>query len=156
MGADPLREHLVLAGGGHSHALVLRTWAMHPQRRPNAWITLVNRGSTALYSGMVPGLVAGLYERREAAIDLRRLADLAGVSFVEAEITAVDLPRQQLLLEGRAALRFDWLSLDVGAVVAGITTQSEGSPASQLLPGQIHCCDLSFHKTHPGQIRQAA
>jgi selenide,water dikinase len=134
LGADPLREHLVLAGGGHSHALVLRTWAMNPRRRPNAWITLVNRGSTALYSGMVPGLVAGLYERREAAIDLRRLADLAGVSFVEAEITAVDLPRQQLLLEGRAGLRFDWLSLDVGAVVAGVTTHPESSPASQLLP----------------------
>ena len=53
---------LVLAGGGHSHALVLRMWAMagdQTDRRPSAQITLVSRHSTALYSGMVPGLVAG-------------------------------------------------------------------------------------------------
>lgn len=114
---SPAREHLVLAGGGHSHALVLRLWAMRPKRRPNAWITLVNRSSTALYSGMVPGLVAGLYARHECAIDLRRLADQAGVSFVEAEITGLDLAARELLLGGRPPLRFDWLSLDVGAVV---------------------------------------
>lgn len=114
---SPAQEHLVLAGGGHSHALVLHLWAMRPKQRPNAWITLVNRRSTALYSGMVPGLVAGLYRRSECAIDLRRLADLAGVSFVEAEITGLDLRERELLLQGRPPLRFDWLSLDVGAVV---------------------------------------
>ena len=54
---------LVLAGGGHSHALVLKRWAMRPERRPKHSITLVNRSSTALYSGMVPGLIAGLYQR---------------------------------------------------------------------------------------------
>ena len=52
-------EQLVLAGGGHSHALVLRRWAMHPKLRPPGQITLINRQSTALYSGMVPGLLAG-------------------------------------------------------------------------------------------------
>ncbi|MFM7551088.1 MAG: selenide, water dikinase SelD [Cyanobacteriota bacterium] len=114
----PAREHLVLAGGGHTHALVLRQWVMRPQRRPTAWITLVNRRSTALYSGMVPGLVAGLYSREACSIDLRRLADRAGVSFVEAEINGLDLAARELLLGGRPPLRFDWLSLDVGAVVA--------------------------------------
>ncbi len=121
-------EHLVLAGGGHTHALVLRMWAMgwrlgwarQAGRRPAAWITLVNRRSTALYSGMVPGLIAGLYPRKACEINLRRLADQAGVSFVEAEITGVDLGRRELLLEGRPPLRFDWLSLDVGAVAAAL------------------------------------
>ena len=47
-----------LAGGGHSHALLLKRWAMRPERRPKKSITLVNRCSTALYSGMVPGLIA--------------------------------------------------------------------------------------------------
>jgi selenide,water dikinase len=111
-------EHLILAGGGHSHALVLRMWAMQPQRRPNAWITLVSRHSTALYSGLVPGLIAGLYGRDDGAIDLRQLADRAGVNLVLAEITGLDLAGQRLLLAGRPALRFDWLSLDVGATTA--------------------------------------
>ena len=45
---------LLLAGGGHSHALLLKRWAMQPERRPRQSITLINRSSTALYSGMVP------------------------------------------------------------------------------------------------------
>ena len=85
---DPLQQHLILAGGGHSHALLLRRWAMEGHPR-GVLITLVSRASTALYSGMVPGLIAGLYGRRETAIDLRRLCDRAGVRFVRAEIGSV-------------------------------------------------------------------
>jgi selenide, water dikinase len=109
---------LVLAGGGHSHALVLRMWAMargRANRRPAAQITLVSRHSTALYSGMVPGLVAGLYGTQACSIDLRRLCRLAQVTFVQAEITGLDPRARELQLEGRPSLRWDWLSLDVGA-----------------------------------------
>ena len=92
---------------------------MGRSRRPAATlVTLVNRHSTALYSGMVPGVVAGLYREAEAAIDLRRLCRLAQVTFVQAEITGLDLSARELRLEGRPPLRFDRLSLDVGAVTA--------------------------------------
>ena len=107
---------LLLAGGGHSHALLLKRWGMQPERRPQQSITLVNRSSTALYSGMVPGLIAGVYQRDELAIDLRQLCDRAGVAFVEAEIIGLDPEQNRLKLQGRPELHFDWLSLDVGAV----------------------------------------
>ncbi len=107
---------LLLAGGGHSHALVLKRWAMQPERRPPQSIILINRTSTALYSGMVPGLIAGLYQRDELAIDLRQLCDRAGVAFVEAEITELNPQQNWLRVRDRPALHFDWLSLDVGAV----------------------------------------
>jgi len=128
MAADPEGQHLILAGGGHSHALLLRRWAMQPRQRPRAWITLVSRSSTALYSGMVPGLVAGLYSHQQGAIDLRHLAQQAGVNLIVAEISGLDLDGQRLLLQGRPPLRFDWLSLDVGA-----ETNSE-APATAALP----------------------
>lgn len=115
---DPLQQHLILAGGGHSHALLLRRWAMEGHPR-GVLITLVSRASTALYSGMVPGLIAGLYGRRETAIDLRRLCDRAGVRFVRAEITGMDAAKRELRLAGRPPLRWDRLSLDVGAVTPG-------------------------------------
>ena len=107
---------LLLAGGGHSHALALKRWAMRPEQRPRHSITLINRTSTGLYSGMVPGLIAGLYQRDELAIDLRQLCDRAGVAFVEAEITGLDPQDKCLRLRDRPALHFDWLSLDVGAI----------------------------------------
>ena len=107
---------LLLAGGGHSHALLLKRWAMRPQRRPSQNIMLVNRSSTALYSGMVPGLIAGLYQRDNLSIDLRQLCERAGVAFVEAEITGLNPDQNCLKLRDRPALHFDWLSLNVGAV----------------------------------------
>ena len=98
-------QQLILAGGGHSHALVLLHWAMHPQRRPAGLITLINRHSTSLYSGMVPGLIAAEYLLDEISIDLRRLADRAGVALVIAEIEGVDLAQKKLLLRDRPGIR---------------------------------------------------
>ncbi|MEB3184946.1 MAG: FAD-dependent oxidoreductase, partial [Cyanobacteriota bacterium] len=154
--AGPPREHLVLAGGGHTHALVLRMWAMQPRRRPHAWITLVNRRSTALYSGMVPGLVAGLYAREDCAIDLRHLADRAGVSFVEAEITGLDLAARELQLQGRPPLRFDWLSLDVGAVVGAAGGSADGAAPGDGSAASL-CGGVETHTTSgvglPGSLQ---
>ena len=105
----------MLAGGGHTHALLLRRWIMRPRLKPEAVaVLLVNRTSTALYSGMVPGLVAGLYPREACAIDLRDLCRRAGVTFLQAEITGVDPEGQLLQLADRPPLRFDALSLNVG------------------------------------------
>jgi len=129
----PPEHHLVLAGGGHSHALLLRMWAMDPKRRPaRTLISLVSRHSSALYSGMVPGLVAGLYQPGECAIDLRRLCARAGVTFLLAEISGLDLERRELLLEGRPGLRYDRLSLDLGAVTA--SDPGGGRPVKPLEP----------------------
>ncbi|MBD2422225.1 selenide, water dikinase SelD [Cyanobium sp. FACHB-13342] len=140
---------LVLAGGGHSHALVLRMWAMArggPGRRPPARITLVSRHSTALYSGMVPGLVAGLYDIRACSIDLRRLCRLAGVTFVQAEITGLDPQARELQLKGRPRLGWDWLSLDVGAETIDI---EEGAMAIKPLEPFLQWCG----QQHQGGIR---
>lgn len=129
----PPEHHLVLAGGGHSHALLLRMWAMDPKRRPaRTLISLVSRHSSALYSGMVPGLVAGLYQPGECAMDLRRLCARAGVTFLLNEISGLDLERRELLLEGRPGLRYDRLSLDLGAVTA--SDPGGGRPVKPLEP----------------------
>ena len=152
---------LVLAGGGHSHALLLRRWAMHPKHRPKGLITLVNRKSTALYSGMVPGLIAGLYSRDQVSIDLRRLAADAGVAFVQTEIKGLDTSHQALVLEGRPPLPYHQLSLDVGAVsrpVAPDQSSSAGSlvpikplePALAFLDRQDANCLDPFHVVGTG------
>ncbi|MFN5695485.1 MAG: bifunctional NADH dehydrogenase FAD-containing subunit/selenide, water dikinase SelD, partial [Cyanobacteriota bacterium] len=115
----PDRQELILAGGGHTQARLLRPGARRPQQRPTATrITLVNRHSTALYSGLVPALVAGLVSPEDCSIPLRTLCDRADVAFVQAEITGLQLQEQQLLLQGRPPLRFDVLSFDLGAVTA--------------------------------------
>ncbi|KEF41605.1 MAG: selenide, water dikinase [Cyanobium sp. CACIAM 14] len=125
------RRQLVLAGGGHSHVLVLRRWLMQPRSRPpGTRICLVNRHGTTLYSGLVPAVVAGLEPREAAAIDLRRLCSLAGVVFVQAEITGLDPAARELQLAGRPPLRYERLSLDLGAVTAAPGEAMAGTPVA--------------------------
>ena len=116
MDSAPWRHHLLLAGGGHTHALVLLRWLMGPHRRPPATrISLVSRHSSLCYSGLVPAVVAGLQPPSSCRLDLRRLCALADVAFVRAEIVGLDPAGRWLHLEDRPSLAFDRLSLDVGA-----------------------------------------
>jgi selenide,water dikinase len=116
----PPAQQLVLAGGGHTHALVLLHWLMRGDR-PSGSITLVNRASSALYSGMLPGLVAGAYQREACSIDLRRLCSAVDVTLIITEITGLDLENRRLLLVDRPALHWDWLSLDLGSTTRSLS-----------------------------------
>ena len=114
MQAEPeTARDLVLVGGGHSHALVLRMLAMRPVG--GLRITLISPASHTPYSGMLPGLVAGHYSFEETHIYIARLCQWAGVRFVAAEVTALDPARQRLSLAGRPDLEYDLVSIDIGS-----------------------------------------
>ena len=87
---------------------------MNPKLKPVGMITLVNKSSTTIYSGMFPGVVAGKYKIDEILIDLRNLASKAGVSFIHAEIDGIDLKKKKLLLAGRPEFEYSLLSLNIG------------------------------------------
>ena len=79
----PLTKEIVLIGGGHTHALLLRAWGMDPL--PGARLTLINPNPTAPYTGMLPGFVAGHYRLDELEIDLVKLARFAGARLIFGE-----------------------------------------------------------------------
>nr|CAA6829321.1 MAG: NADH dehydrogenase-like protein / Selenide,water dikinase (EC [uncultured Thiotrichaceae bacterium] len=108
----PLTREVVLIGGGHTHALVLRKWGMCPL--PGVRLTVINPGPTAPYSGMLPGFVAGHYSRDELDIDLVRLARFAGARVVVSKATNIDREAKLIHVEGRAPLPYDIASVDVG------------------------------------------
>lgn len=109
---DPITRDIVLVGGGHTHALVLRMWGMKPL--PGVRLTLVNPGPVAAYSGMLPGFVAGHYQRDELEIDLVRLARFAGARLVMGRVEGIDRARRRVHVPGRADIAYDILSLDIG------------------------------------------
>jgi selenide, water dikinase len=104
---------LLLLGGGHAHLGVLRAFGMRPE--PGLRLSLLTRETMATYSGMVPGVVAGLYPPEAAMLDLRDLARKAGARLIQAEAEGLDLVRRCVLMKGRPPPRWDLLSLDVGA-----------------------------------------
>ncbi len=114
--ARPPRE-VVLVGGGHSHVQVLRMQQMEPL--PCARLTVVVDRPVAVYSGMVPGFVAGQYPRHALEIDVRPLARRAGARVVVAALEGIDPGTRTLHLHGRPPLRYDLASLNIGSTVAG-------------------------------------
>jgi len=108
----PATRDLVLIGGGHSHALVLRKWGMNPL--PGARVTVINPGPTAPYSGMLPGFVAGHYRRDELDIDLVKLARFAGARVVLGAADGIDLDARTVHVPGRPPIAFDVASVDIG------------------------------------------
>jgi selenide,water dikinase len=108
-------KRLVLAGAGHAHLVVLRELAKNPLY--GARITLVTPYARQLYSGMLPGFIAGHYRRDEVEIDVARLAEHAYVEFVPGRVEALDPDRRLLTLEDGTELAYDTVSLNVGSQV---------------------------------------
>ena len=108
----PLVRDLVLVGGGHAHALVLRMWGMRPL--PGTRLTVINPGPVAPYTGMLPGHIAGHYARDAMMIDLVRLARFAGARLILDAATGLDPAARLIHLSDRPAVPFDVASLDIG------------------------------------------
>ena len=109
----PVTQDLVLLGGGHSHVAVLRNLAMRPV--DGARITLITRDLLTPYSGMLPGLVAGHYTHEQSHIDLQRLARFARARLYHDDVCGLDLGSNRVHCRQRPAIRFDWLSIDIGS-----------------------------------------
>lgn len=137
----PARHDLVLVGGGHSHALVVRMLAMAPITGTR--ITLVSPDTLTPYSGMLPGLIAGHYSVEETHIDLARLCQWASVRFIQAAVTAVDTERNRLSLSDGELLDFDWLSIDVGS-----TPELDATPGARDFAVPVKPVSSLRHRWH--------
>ncbi|MGF1519029.1 MAG: FAD-dependent oxidoreductase, partial [Nodosilinea sp.] len=104
---------VVLVGGGHTHALVLRRWGMAPI--PGVRLTLITDLVDTPYSGMLPSYVAGRYSFDEAHIDLRPLARFAQCRLVVDRAVGVDTARQRVQCAHHPAIAYDVLSIDTGS-----------------------------------------
>ena len=113
MDAPALRD-IVLLGGGHANVQVLKRFGMRPE--PGVRLTIVAREPHSPYSGMLPGLIAGVYAWDDIHIDLARLASFAGARFIAAEATGIDLDGHQVMFDGRPPLRYDVLAINTGGV----------------------------------------
>jgi pyridine nucleotide-disulfide oxidoreductase family protein len=105
--------HIVLVGGGHAHAGVLRL--QRQKHLINAQITVVSPSRFAAYSGMLPGWMAGHYNWQEICLDFQALAAKARARFTEGTVQSLDLASKQLRLQDGTAIGFDVLSLNIGS-----------------------------------------
>ncbi|MGJ8689124.1 MAG: selenide, water dikinase SelD [Gammaproteobacteria bacterium] len=111
--STPASKRLVLLGGGHSHLAVLMFFARHPL--PGLDITLVSKDIDTPYSGALPAYIAGTATKDDLFIDLRPLAQMAGVRLIQAQVDTLDLDAKCIHCPDRPPVYFDFLSINIGS-----------------------------------------
>lgn len=111
-------RELVFVGGGHSHVQVLRRFAMEPPA--SARLTVVLDRPVAVYSGMVPGFVAGQYRAEELEIDVVPLARRARARVILSPAIRIDPEARRIHVADRPPIAYDVATVDIGSTVAGL------------------------------------
>ena len=111
------KRRIVLLGVGHTHAHVMRQWAVDPL--PNTELVCISKFPFATYSGMLPGTLAGQFAPDEMQVRLHPLAQKVNARLMLANVTGLDADRQTLRFSDAEPLRFDALSVGVGSMPAG-------------------------------------
>jgi pyridine nucleotide-disulfide oxidoreductase family protein len=109
-------KRLLLAGGGQTHALVLREMARR-RRLADVEVVVLTPSNQLRYSGMLPGWIAGHYELQELTIDVAPLAQAAGARLVTAHVQRFDLANKVAFTDCAEPFDFDVLSIATGAVI---------------------------------------
>ena len=105
-------KRLLLLGAGHAHLAVLG--ALARRRIPGAEVVLVSPSERFIYSGRVPGLIAGRFDASECSIDVASLAAAAGVRFLRGRAAAIDAEARCVTLADGQCIDYEVLSLDTG------------------------------------------
>jgi selenide, water dikinase len=121
---SPVLRDVVLVGAGHSHVGVLRNFGMKPM--PGVRLTLITRQVHTPYSGMLPGMIAGLYDQDEAHIDTAPLARFAQARLYHSEVIGLDLAARRVICLNRPPVPYDVLSINIGS-----------TPSARQIPGVV-------------------
>ena len=108
-------KKVLLIGAGHAHLVVLKKLIEKPLY--GACFMLVSPQPRQIYSGMLPGLIAGHYRLREIEVDVHGLAGRAHAEYQQGEVQSVDLGGKTARLSDGTVLEYDLLSLSIGSMV---------------------------------------
>ncbi|HEX9392683.1 MAG TPA: FAD-dependent oxidoreductase [Usitatibacteraceae bacterium] len=127
-----MKKRLLLLGGGHAHLHVLKSLGDAPIE--NVEITLLSPWPHQVYSGMLPGWVAGHYRIEQCVIPLAPLARRAGAIFCEGRAIALDLSHNTVSCDNGNVLSFDALSIDTGSAADLSAIPGAGEHAVSVRP----------------------
>lgn len=147
-------KRLLLLGGGHAHLEVMRLIGLSPLQ--NTEVTLISPSIRQVYSCMIPGWIAGHYCLDDCTIRLDQLANQANCRFLQTRAAAIDPLCNEVEVADGGRLRYDVLSINTGADIAGETFHTDFpecvwpirplesfAKSLELYDAQIATCDSS-------------
>ena len=109
-------KQLVLVGGGHAHLTMLARCRDYVDR--GFRVTLISASSYHYYSGMGPGLLAGVYRPQDVRFHVGKMVADRGAQFIEDRLMRVDAVRRLLHLRSGRTVAYDVVSFNIGSDVA--------------------------------------
>jgi len=106
-------KRLLLLGGGHSHVFVLDALARQPLQEVE--VVLLTPYRRQVYSGMLPGWIAGHYPLDACMIPLDHWAEKVGCRFLHTSGTHIDPNQREVICADGSRIAYDLLSVDVGS-----------------------------------------
>jgi pyridine nucleotide-disulfide oxidoreductase family protein len=149
-------KHLLLAGGGHAHLHILKVLAQRPW--PGVQVTLISPYARQIYSGMLPGWMAGHYRLDQCAAALEPLLKAAKVRFVQDSVAGLNARQRRVHTEESGDIAYDALSLDTGAQVDTSSLAATGAHLLAIRPIERFVVDWTRQVelfTQQGQARLA-
>jgi selenide,water dikinase len=125
-------RRLVMVGAGHAQLHLLEGLALGRVRA--AAPVFISAHRHQVYSGMVPGWLAGRYEEPALSIDLTALAARAGCRFIESSVRRIDANGRSLELADGRTESWDVLSLAIGSVAGGLDVPGAADTAFTVRP----------------------
>ena len=125
-------KRLLLAGAGHAHLNVIRNLAAKPW--PGVDVTLICPYPRQIYSGMIPGWIAGHYTLDQCAAPLAALVEKAGIRWIQDSLCGLDAANAAVDGQNTGKISYDVISIDTGARVESGTLSHSGAPLLPIRP----------------------
>ncbi len=135
-------NHLVLVGGGHTNALLMKNWLMKPNLMPDVPITIISRDASLVYSSMYPSVISRSIRLKQSLIDISALASSAKISFIKSEVKDIQFNNQKILFNNRPPLEYSKIILNCGS------STKVSKEFSELVKENIACTIRPFFQSY--------
>ena len=137
-------KRIVLVGAGHAHLAALRSFVQQPLY--GARVVLVTPNARQIYSGMLPGLIAGHYALDQVQVDVAELCRRSFAEYIEGTVVALD-PEQRMaqLADGRT-VEYDVLSINAARFAIPRPGRGKALPVKP----------FELHRQHHGAVDRVA
>ncbi len=118
--------HLVLAGGGHAHLMLLANIAALVGRGHR--VTVIGPSPHHYYSGMGPGMLGGTYTPDQIRFATQKVVERQGGTFVLDQVVRIQAAEKSITLASGREIAYDVLSCNTGSQVSddlGLGDQTE-------------------------------
>ncbi|PXF50140.1 hypothetical protein BWQ96_00300 [Gracilariopsis chorda] len=121
------RKILLLVGGGHSHIQVVKNFTHSTH---DTQCMLISNSPVAVYSGMLPAVIAGLIPYEDSLVHLQPLCEAHNFHFIHGTVTQIDPQNKRVYFNApqssiQFTLHYDVLSIDVGSRTRDVNDVSQ-------------------------------